>query len=35
YYTPYRFAAVYAFSGTIYSQVGRPREWAVSVKKNF
>ena len=35
YYTPYRFAAVYAFSGTIYSQVGRPREWAVSVKKTF
>lgn len=35
YYTPYRFAAVYAFSGTIYSQVGRPREWAVSVKKSF
>ena len=35
YYTPGRFAAVYAFSGTIYSQVGRPREWAVSVKKEF
>ncbi|MDE2597369.1 MAG: TonB-dependent receptor [Sphingomonadales bacterium] len=35
YYTPARFAAVYAFSGTIYSQVGRPREWAVSVKKTF
>jgi iron complex outermembrane receptor protein len=35
YYTPYRFASVYAFSGTIYSQVGRPREWAVSVKKTF
>jgi iron complex outermembrane recepter protein len=35
YYTPFRFAAVYAFSGTIYSQVGRPREWAVSVKKTF
>ncbi|MBK8630504.1 MAG: TonB-dependent receptor [Sphingomonadales bacterium] len=35
YYTPFRFASVYGFSGTIYSQVGRPREWAVSVKKSF
>lgn len=35
YYTPFRFAAVYAFSGTIYSQVGKPREWAVTVKKEF
>jgi iron complex outermembrane recepter protein len=35
YYNPFRFAAVYGFSGTIYSQVGRPREWAVTVKKNF
>ncbi len=35
YYTPFRFAAVYAFSGTIYSQVGKPREWAVTVKKTF
>lgn len=35
YYTPFRFAAVYIFSGTIYSQVGRPREWAVSVTKTF
>lgn len=35
YYTPFRFAAVYGFSGTIYSQVGRPREWAVSVRKTF
>ncbi len=35
YYTPFRFAAVQAFSGTIYSQVGRPREWAVTVKKEF
>jgi len=35
YYTPFRFAAVYAFSGTIYSQVGRPREWAISVRKQF
>lgn len=35
YYNPFRFAAVYAFSGTIYSQVGRPREWALTVKKEF
>jgi iron complex outermembrane receptor protein len=35
YYTPFRFAAVYAFSGTIYSQVGRTREWAVHVSKKF
>jgi iron complex outermembrane recepter protein len=35
YYTPFRFAAVAQFTGTIYSQVGRPREWAVSVKKTF
>jgi len=35
YYTPSRFVSVYAFSGSIYSQVGRPREWAVSVKKSF
>ncbi|MEY4721072.1 MAG: hypothetical protein RIQ46_797 [Pseudomonadota bacterium] len=35
YYTPFRFAAVYGFSGTIYSQVGRPREWAVTVRKSF
>ena len=35
YYNPARFAAVYAFSGTIYSQVGKPREWAVTVKKEF
>ncbi len=35
YYNPFRFAAVYGFSGTIYSQVGRPREWAVTVKKTF
>jgi iron complex outermembrane recepter protein len=35
YYTPFRFAAVFNFSGTIYSQVGRPREWAISVKKTF
>jgi iron complex outermembrane receptor protein len=35
YYNPFRFAAVYAFSNTIYSQVGRPREWAIHVSKKF
>ena len=35
YYLPIRFTAVYASAGTGYSQVGRPREWAVSVKKSF
>lgn len=35
YYTPFRFAAVFAFSGTIYSQVGKPREAAITVKKTF
>lgn len=35
YYHPFRFAAVYSFSGTIYSQVGRPREFAVTVRKEF
>jgi iron complex outermembrane recepter protein len=35
YYIPFRFAAVFAFSGTIYSQVGRPREWAITVNKKF
>jgi iron complex outermembrane receptor protein len=35
YYNPFRFAAVFAFSGTIYSQVGRPREWAIHVNKKF
>ncbi len=35
YYTPFRFAAVFGFSGTIYSQVGKPREWAFTVKKKF
>jgi iron complex outermembrane receptor protein len=35
YYTPFRFAAVQAFTGTIYSQVGRPREWGLTVQKKF
>jgi iron complex outermembrane receptor protein len=35
YVLPIRFAALYGFAGTTYSTVGRPREWAVSVKKTF
>ena len=36
YYTlPLRFAALYASAGTVYSTVGRPREWAVTVRKTF
>jgi iron complex outermembrane recepter protein len=35
YYNTSIFSAVYAFSGVAYSQVGRPREWAVSIKKKF
>lgn len=35
YYQPFRFDAVYAFAGTAYAQVGKPREWRVSVKKTF
>jgi iron complex outermembrane recepter protein len=35
YYTTARFDAVYAFTGTAYSTVGRPREFAISVKKKF
>ncbi|MEI9852368.1 MAG: TonB-dependent receptor [Sphingomonas sp.] len=35
YYSPFRFDAVYAFAGTAYAQVGRPREWRVTVKKDF
>jgi len=35
YYQPFRFDAVYAFAGTAYAQIGRPREWQVSVKKTF
>ncbi|MEO0033515.1 MAG: hypothetical protein RIS94_3273, partial [Pseudomonadota bacterium] len=35
YYLPLRFAAVYSFVGTAYSNVGRPREWAVTVQKKF
>ena len=35
YYQPFRFAAVYSFTGTAYSQVGRPREYAITVRKTF
>lgn len=35
YYHPFRFDAVYAFAGTAYAQVGRPREWRVSLRKDF
>ena len=35
YYLPLRFSAVYSFVGTAYSNVGRPREWAVTVRKTF
>jgi iron complex outermembrane receptor protein len=35
YYQPLRFSAAYSFVGTAYSTVGRPREWAVSVRKTF
>jgi len=35
YYQPFRFDAVYGFAGTAYAQVGKPREWRVSVKKTF
>jgi iron complex outermembrane recepter protein len=35
YYFNSRFDAVFAFSNTAYSNVGRPREFAISVKKSF
>jgi iron complex outermembrane receptor protein len=35
YYLPLRFQALYASAGTVYSNVGRPREWALSVAKKF
>ncbi|MBO9498980.1 MAG: TonB-dependent receptor [Novosphingobium sp.] len=35
YLLPLRFSALYATAGTVYSNVGRPREWAISVKKSF
>ncbi len=35
YYYPSRFDAVYSFAGTAYAQVGKPREWRVTVKKDF
>jgi iron complex outermembrane receptor protein len=35
YYQPITFSTLYGFTGTAYSQVGRPREWAISVRKTF
>ncbi|MXO65387.1 TonB-dependent receptor [Altericroceibacterium endophyticum] len=35
YYMPARFDAVYGFTGTAYALVGRPREWRVSLRKDF
>ncbi len=35
YYYTQRFQAVYAFSGTAYNSLGRPREWSVSINKKF
>ncbi|WP_338466674.1 TonB-dependent receptor [Novosphingobium sp. ZN18A2] len=35
YLLPIRFAALYAFAGTTYSNVGKPREFAISVRKEF
>lgn len=35
YFLPLRFQALYASAGTAYSNVGRPREWALSVSKKF
>ena len=35
YYINSRFDAVYGFSGTAYQQIGAPREWRVSIRKDF
>ena len=35
YYTPANFESLWGTAGTIYAEVGRPREWALHVKKNF
>ncbi|HWU04444.1 MAG TPA: TonB-dependent receptor [Novosphingobium sp.] len=35
YLLPLRFSALYASAGTVYSNVGAPREWAIRVKKSF
>jgi iron complex outermembrane receptor protein len=35
YYYNAIFSAVYSFAGTAYQQVGRPREWTISIKKRF
>ncbi|MXP27012.1 TonB-dependent receptor [Altererythrobacter indicus] len=35
YYNPSRFDALYGFTSTAYTMVGRPREWRVSIRKDF
>jgi iron complex outermembrane receptor protein len=35
YYYNAIFSAGYSFTGTAYQQVGRPREWEISIKKRF
>lgn len=35
YYVPLSFDALFGFAGTAYSQVGEPREWALTVRKEF
>lgn len=35
YYSTSRFVSVYAFTGTGYNTVGSPREWRLSLKKDF
>ncbi|RKF20820.1 TonB-dependent receptor [Altericroceibacterium spongiae] len=35
YYTTSRFDSVYNFARTAYTQVGRPREWRLSIRKEF
>ncbi|MBO9517642.1 MAG: TonB-dependent receptor [Porphyrobacter sp.] len=35
YYLPSRFDAVYSLAGTAYAQVGAPREWRISLRKDF
>ncbi|MFV0645068.1 MAG: TonB-dependent receptor [Sphingomonadaceae bacterium] len=35
YHLPLRFMALYNSAGTVYSTMGRPREWALSVRKTF
>ncbi|MBC7987712.1 MAG: TonB-dependent receptor [Sphingomonadaceae bacterium] len=35
YYVPLSFDALFGFAGTAYSQVGEPREWALTVRQEF